>query len=127
MADDEGRLPVIPTGPGGKEFRVGRTIVTVAPLNLAAIRKHAAAIDALIDKFRDKTQQARFSDLLVIGPIVLASLRRNHPEVTQDWIDEWVDTSNARDLLFAVMTASVPPAGEAQAPADGGVTSTGAG
>lgn len=86
--------------PGKKVSIDGRALIA-APLNFKAIREFGPAVAAVSAQGGIKA-----ADVDVIVGVLGASLRRNHPEITDDYLMEHVDTRNAGDLLASVMGAS---------------------
>lgn len=76
----------------------GRAYVA-APLNFAALQKYGDFITSIAGHFTIK-------DIPQVAGIIGASLRRNHPELTDEFLMENIDLRNARDLLGAVLGAS---------------------
>lgn len=86
--------------PGNRITIDGRGLIA-APLNFKAIRQFGPSIAEISAQGGVKA-----SDVDVIIGVLGASLRRNHPDITDDYLMEHVDTRNAGDLLAAVMTAA---------------------
>jgi len=84
----------------GIEVELDGKTYTVAPLNFRAIEKFAPALQ--------KIQDAGFkmSDVGVVRDIIASSLRRNHPELTDDFLLDHLDLKSAPMLLGKVLIAS---------------------
>lgn len=93
----------------------GRNLIA-APLNFRAIRLYGPAVAAVSAKGGINAE-----DVDIIVGVLGASLRRNHPEITDDYLLDHVDTRNAGDLLAAVMGAAGgnDVVAEGEAPASG--------
>lgn len=89
---------------GSEKVEIAGAEYWLAPLNFAAVRKYG--------KFMAEMNTGSFDmgrDLPTIAEILLSSLRRNHPDISQDWFDENVDTRNMQLMFMAVNKASIPP------------------
>ncbi len=107
----------------GVEVVIGGQTFTAAPLNFKALRQYGQ----MIDEF-GAGRKTKMSDLPLLLGVIAASLRRNHPDMTDEFLDENVDTVNVRPLLEKVMQASGvggAPAGEQKPVAEPGQTATG--
>lgn len=95
------------------EVKSGTRTVVFLPLNLKALRTLAPEIEAMREiKSEDVFAPSSFDRML---KIFLASAKRANPDVTQEDIEEVIDTSNMLDVVYAIMNAT----GLKQAPAGG--------
>lgn len=80
---------------GGREF-------TLPPLTLGSLKRIGNKISTLtnIDSIPNEEQTD------AICQIVLASVNRNYPEITQDELLEMIDLGNLKDIFEAVLGVS---------------------
>jgi len=86
---------------GGREY-------TLPPLTLGSLKRIGNKINTLskIDSVPNEEQTD------AIAQIVLASVNRNYPEITQDELLEMIDLGNLKEIFEAVLGVS----GEAVSP-----------
>lgn len=85
----------------GEEFQFGKDTYTLAPLNFFFMRKNQAK---LADFSAQKMSEDQIFDFTV--EIVLASLKRNYPEMTQDFVEQNLDMGNVQKVMPAVLGQS---------------------
>ncbi len=85
----------------GIKVQIGPEEFTAAPLNFKALKKFGP----LIDEFGGG-RRTSLADLPMLQDVIAASIRRNHPDVSDDFFDEWIDTKNVSIILGTVMRAS---------------------
>lgn len=111
---------------GSAPVDIGDKTLFFAPLNLAAVRKYGSFMSNM-GKPGKEFDSGR--DLPIIRDILLASLRRNHPDIDEGWFDENADTRNLHGMFLAVNRASLPAAepqtGEAKPVVESGPMTTG--
>jgi hypothetical protein len=97
----------------GISMNLGGEDRIIAPLSFAAVRRLLPRLQTL-----RMDGPGAFSDeqIAVIVEAVGCSLRRNHPEVTDEQVLEWLDLGNFKSVFNAVMGAS----GLEKRPADAG-------
>lgn len=107
----------------GIEVKLGEQTFVAAPLNFKALKKFGP----LIDEY-GAGRKTKMSDLPLLQEVVAASLRRNHPDLSDDYLSEWLDTKNVGEVLMLVMRASgvgALPAGERKPIDEAGQTTIG--
>lgn len=85
----------------GNRVKLGDATYICAPLNFGTLKKFSSFIDQL-----NEGNRFSMADIGIVQELVLASLRRNHPSVTMQLLDDFMDMGNAGELLTAVLTAS---------------------
>ena len=90
-------VPAIP----GVNITLGGLTFTAAPLNFKALREFGPVIDAF-----GAGKKTAISDLPLLQNVIAASIRRNHPDVTDEFLENWLDTVNIRTILADVLRAS---------------------
>jgi hypothetical protein len=91
----------------GKELILGGETFIAPPVPMACVRKYK-------DLFSGKEKGA---DMLVMADIVLMSLQRNYPEMTESKLDELLDLANLPDAFNLVMGNSGTENQSGEAPA----------
>lgn len=107
----------------GREVTIGGQTFTAAPLNFRALEEYGPFIEDQLSK-----GGITMKDLPTIRKILTASLRRNHPDIGDDFLLDHLDMRNVQEIMLAILEASgARPAGEAKASAvSGGQPKTGA-
>lgn len=104
----------------GVVFKFGGQDYIVPALNVKGARKHAEAIIG-VGVLKPIDQLSSIVD------ITLSAIQRNYPDVTQDFMENWLDLRNMREVFDAVVGQSgFKQSGEAQAAPSTGQQSTAA-
>ncbi|MGB8366353.1 MAG: hypothetical protein ACLQUZ_05455 [Rhizomicrobium sp.] len=85
----------------GIEIELGGEKYVVPPLNFKAVREHMDAISAMTTGVPLSSEQIDRSVALI-----LAAMRRNYPQLTQDGLEELLDMANIKIVLPAILGAS---------------------
>ena len=88
----------------GYSVQLGDRTLIVPPLTLKALRRLSPSIKNLAS-LREGVLPTD-EQFGIISEIVTAALNRNYPDLTQDSVEELLDTGNLHKILFAVMHAS---------------------
>lgn len=88
----------------GVKIKLGGADRIVAPLNIKTIRKLSPKLHLVFNVDTSKPISEEVWDTLVEA--VMASLRRNYPEITQDEVEEFLDLRNMGPIMRAVMASS---------------------
>ena len=70
----------------GKEMQFGGKTLILAPLNAAAVKQYREQIKAV--------NAAGLPDIDLVAKLAYVSLRRNHPEMTIEEVEEFIDYGN---------------------------------
>lgn len=84
----------------GIEVKVGEATLTAAPLNLAATKKLLPKVQAM----SETTDPVEAIDVSM--GVVLAALRRNHPDVTTEQIEEAFSFGDLLELSTQILQMS---------------------
>jgi hypothetical protein len=86
----------------GVKVSMGGRDYTLPPLTLGSLKRIGNKINALstIDSVPNEEQTE------AIASIVLASVNRNYPEITQDELLEMIDLGNLKEIFEAVLGVS---------------------
>lgn len=86
----------------GVKVSMGTGTYILAPLTLGSLKRIGNKINALstIDSVPNEEQTE------AIASIVLASVNRNYPEITQDELLEMIDLGNLKEIFEAVLGVS---------------------
>jgi len=84
----------------GVEIKLGGETLIVAPMNFKAIKRLAPVIQKI------GGSGFRMEDFAEVQEVIAASLRRNHPDLTDDFLSENLDLGNVKPILEAVMLAT---------------------
>ena len=93
----------------GKTISLSGEDFVLPPLNIATLKKHQVFFDSL----RDGQGQTNFA---VMSEIILGSIQRNYPDMTQARLDELLDIGNIASAFQAVMSVSGFEAASGEAP-----------
>jgi hypothetical protein len=85
----------------GIEIELGGGTYVVPPLNFRALREHMDAIAGMTTGIPLSAEQIDRS-----VAIILAAMKRNYPEMTQDRLEELLDMANIKTVLPAILGAS---------------------
>jgi hypothetical protein len=91
----------------GPKIMLGGVERVFAPLNFKALRRvgpRMGVLTALTKKEAGLVVPEEAQDLVL--EIVLSSLRRNYPEVSQDEVEEHLDFRNVGEIMTAIMGGS---------------------
>ena len=83
---------------------LGQVERILAPLNFKALRKVGPRMGELANLNPGAGIPLEAQDLVL--EIVLASLRRNYPEMTQDEVEEGLDLANIQPIMLAILRGS---------------------
>lgn len=85
-------IPLVP----GIEIQLGGRTLTLAPLNFAAL-------ETLMPQITGWTGGVDDASRSTVVDCVLASLKRNYPDITREFVLEYLDVANMLDIMAAVM------------------------
>lgn len=85
----------------GVEIELGDETFTVPPLTFRAVREHIDAIAGMTTGLPLSAEQIDRSVALI-----LAAMRRNYPDMTEDMLEERLDMANIKIVLPAILGAS---------------------
>lgn len=88
----------------GPKINLGGVERILAPLNFKALRKVGPRMGLLAGLKTGMGVPEEAQDLLV--EMVLASLRRNYPEITQEEVEEHLDLRNVEPVVLALLNAT---------------------
>jgi len=83
----------------GKEVSIGGQTFTAAPLSFGTLEDMGPFIDTL-------SGGVKFADLGKIRGLIKASLARNHPDITDEFLRDNLDMANFKQILLDVLAAS---------------------
>jgi hypothetical protein len=93
---------------GGKEVKIGGKTYLFAPISIGQMKRFMKAIEKI--QGGDSTQEETLENSLAI---IRASLQRNYPSMTGEWIEEnIIDPTNLGSLFNVALEASGFKAGE---------------
>lgn len=102
----------------GVPFKIGEEEYLVPALSLGMLR------GGLLDKLKlhdDYVAEGKiFETMLIRGEVILAALRRNYPDFSEEKLVNFLDMSNTGPIWLAVLGASGLGVGETQTPAQTG-------
>ena len=107
----------------GIRVPLGGNNYIIPPLNLIGFEQHEAEVEKLSADANLKVSEK----LKIICGIALSAIQRNYPEVTMDFLKQWIDLGNMQEVFMAVMAQSGMRAakpGEVMAGASSGPPST---
>ncbi len=94
---------------GSVQVKVGRREFWLAPLNLRGVKRlQAIQSSPAADGSAEQLDQG--------VEILLMSIRRNHPEVTAEELEEEIDTFNVNRLVLKVLEVATAGLPKAEAP-----------
>ena len=105
---------------GGNEYET-------SPLNFKALKRVWPHVSKLVDKTGEQTMEDGFEAMELAVVVVVSSLQRKHPELTEEFVEENLLTTEIKGLqeaMYAVLRESGllqsadTSSGEAQSPAN---------
>jgi len=103
----------VPVFMNGRDYIIPSLSLRQVQENYEKLANAASALEASVTD-PSKTVVDAFNDYL---PIIGMAVRRNYPEVTDDNLGDWLDTSNFSEVLIIVQSLSgfkASKTGEAQ-------------
>lgn len=88
----------------GATIKLGEKEYVVPPLNFKALKKLQNHFGALAHISGGQLLTEEHIDSVL--EVLLASLQRNYPEMTREFLEEHVDLANVEPLVMAVVNAS---------------------
>lgn len=80
----------------GIEIKLGDRALIIPPLNLAAIE----SLQDRLEAFRGGVDR---QSVATVVDATFAALHRNYPDITREFITEFVDVANMKEVMEAVM------------------------
>jgi hypothetical protein len=87
----------------GTKLQLGGQELVVPPLTLKALRRLNAKLKSLASLGRELPSDDQIETII---EVVHTAVVRNHPEVTKEQLEEWLDVGNMAEVLKAVFTVS---------------------
>lgn len=104
------------------QIQVDDTVYQFSPLTVGQARRYTRAIDDLTKAGNiaaPTTVTQAFEKMLALTPLMLESLKPNHPDLTLEQLENVVSVPNLKDWIQAMLNAcwpedvAAPPPGEA--------------